>query len=262
MDENVKALFDIPEEESVKEPEEVKNEDLVVNETDASNEDNEKEKAPEISFGEQYDKDIKAGIESFSKDDIEVTMESILDGILKTDEEGHAKSTIYMQLDRVNHVSEVESFYDIKEEDEEYVASQEVDDCSVDFWTLDGNILNVILKFDSKNSVGYTFTREILDRYRRLHTELINDDDKMAKFSLIIVPESLGGRGVFVAYMPISYFAILDDNGQDVAFHLQFYSNNITAQEIEMTDSEKAELAAEVQPSLNYTVTNGNLFEE
>lgn len=194
-------------------------------------------------------------------DDTKVTPDIILETLNKVDKDNHTDAVIIADLSRIKNVTDDMTFDNIPEENREYIDQIVVEQSKFDMYTLDNNIFNITLKFDSAKDAYMKELNELLNRYRVMQEDLIekgkNNEAIMLMFSFI--PNELKGRGVLNVAFPISYFRILDDNNVNATFLMQFYVDNLQFGEIKIDDDVKSEIIADTMREMEEG-TNGSLF--
>ena len=194
----------------------------------------------------------------------EITADTILEGILRLNKEGHSECVIMATLERLHNIHEGESIEELSEDDREQIDSMAVEGAVVDIYSLDGHLFNLVLSFDSVKDAYLLELNQILNRYRSMQESIASADNvpdtDAAMFTMSLMPESLNGFGAMTLTFPAAYFRILDDNGVNASMLIQFYADNIQFQLIDMDEELKSELTADVMREMEEG-TGGQIFD-
>ncbi len=194
---------------------------------------------------------------------LEITPDTILKHIVDEDEDGHSPSVIIVTLERLHNINEGTVMEEIPEEDREYVDDMVIEGASVDLYTLDGQLYNLILKFDTANDAFLKSLNEICNRYRAMREDDANEkasDPGLATLSVTIMPDTLKGYGALSLMFPVGYFRVLDDNGVNASMLLQFMDENVQFQSIDISSEMRSEITSDVMREAEEG-NDGSLFE-
>lgn len=193
---------------------------------------------------------------------LEFNGEDILALITSIDDEGHSPSVITASLENIKNIKEGQTLADVDEENREYVDQINIEYCSVDIDTLDGQLMSVILTFDSPSDVYLRELNEFLNRYKIMcHDFAASDtDSNIPLMSLTFAPKELRGFGFLQCTFPVMYVRCLNDSGTNASMYMMFHIENMEFGKIDITDEQLAELKADVYRQLE-TGTGGQLFD-
>ncbi len=193
----------------------------------------------------------------------EVTPDLILKYLTETDENGHSQAVIVASLERLHNVTEGKLLEDIPEDDREYVDDMVIEGAAIDIYSLDGQLYNLILKFDTVKDAYLKEINEMCNRYRDMQESMsINDvpNTELAYMSITLMPNQLQGYGALSLSFPIGYFRVLDDNGVNASMLLQFTNENVQFQALEMDSETRSELVADVMREMEEG-KDGQIYE-
>lgn len=194
----------------------------------------------------------------------EISGETILDAILDLDDNNHTKSIIIAAIEKLHNVDDGVDLSEVPDEDHEYIDDITIEDCSVDMYTLDGIIFNLVLKFDNPKNAYLKELNELCNRYRAMQEDMATnpnaDPTIVPMFSLTFMPYKFDGKGAMVATFPIGYFRVLNDDGVNCSFFLQFWANNVSFTKIDIDEETKSEMVADVLREVEKG-SGGQLFE-
>lgn len=195
--------------------------------------------------------------------DLEFNSEDILQAILSVNEEGHSPSFITASLERIKNVKEGMTLADVADEDREYVDQMQIEYCAVDIDTLDGELMQVILSFDSPNDAYLEELNEFMHRYKIMQREIAaaEDESQIPLMSLTFAPEELQGFGILQFSFPVMYTRCLNDAGTNAAMVMLFHIGNMEFAKINISDEDLTELKANIYREVE-AGTGGALFEE
>lgn len=201
--------------------------------------------------------------EEEEKEDLEFNSEDILQLILSLDEDGHSPSFITASLERLVDVKEGMTLADVPPENREYVDQMQIEYCAVDVDTLDGELMQVILSFDTPNDAYLKELNEFMNRYKIMQHEFAASEDEstIPLMSLTFAPKDLKGFGLLQFTFPVMYVRCLNDAGTNAAMVMLFHMANMEFVKIDISDEDLAELKADVYREVE-SGTGGALFEE
>lgn len=176
----------------------------------------------------------------------EITPEGIYNSILETDENGYTPCTIVAMIEEISNAENIDNIEEIKEDDREIIESQTIDFCGVDMYTLDGEILNIILTFDSPKDAYLRDLKQMLDRYKNMASRFVEEENgsELPMFSLTFMPNIYGGRGLGYFAFPISYFKTINEKNEQTSIHLLFNLENVSFEKITLSEDEISEITA------------------
>jgi len=195
--------------------------------------------------------------DTFNQDDILYLINSV-------DEDGHSPCHILAELSVISNIREGMTLLDVTENDKREVDDMEINDCAVDLYTMDGELINAVFIFDSEKNAYLQDMKHMLDRYRKMQEEIANNEDisnQMPVFSIAFMPYALEGRAMFQMAFPVSYFRTLNDSGTNTCMHVIFHANNLDFISVDINSSEVANIEADVLREME-NGTGGSLFEE
>jgi len=198
-----------------------------------------------------------------TNEEVLITPETILDALMSTDEEGYSDAVMVADLARLHNVTPETTLENIPEEDHEYVDQMSIEGATFDMYTMDGKLFNMVLHFDSERDAYMKELNELLNRYRAMQEQIAENGEEgtVAMLSLTLMPNELNGKGALFASFPVSYFRVLDDNGTNASFLLQFYEENLEFMKLDVDEETRAEITADVMREMEEG-TGGSLFEE
>ena len=197
----------------------------------------------------------------FGEPKMEITPDNIVTALQVLDENGHCPGVIVADISRLHNVTENMTLEDISEENREYVDQIVVENAAFDIYSLDGNLFNLILRFDSAKDAYMKELNEFMNRYRVMQEQVaLTGANVVPMFSLTLMPNIMNGQGVMSATFPIAYFRVLDDNGENCSFLIQFNVGNIQFSKLEIDDETKAEITADAMREAERGA-GGKLFE-
>lgn len=206
---------------------------------------------------EAPEEDIKNG-------DMEINAETILSEIMDIDDNGHSKSIIIAAIEKLHNVEEDMDLSLVSDDDHEYIDDITIEDCRIDMYTLDGIIFNLVMKFDNSKSAYLKEINEMCNRYRVMQEDMATNPNSDASIvpmmSLTFMPHSMNGQGAMVLSFPIGFFRVLDDDGVNCSFFMQFWATNVSFTKIDIDEDMKSELTADVLRELEQG-NNGQMFE-
>lgn len=191
-----------------------------------------------------------APIQETPKKQEEITAEAILNEVIGTDEQGYSPCIILAAIEMLHNVSEnISSVIEIPEEDRETVEDMELQFCSVELFSLDNDLINVVLKFDTPKDSYKTDLLLLLDKYKEMFENTENIEGEPATipmFSIAFAPSKFGGQAAAVMSFPVSYAKVLDENDEATCIQMMFHSENVDYQLLDVSEDEMTDLRAEV----------------
>ena len=177
--------------------------------------------------------------------------EEMLELIKSKNEEGYSPSYIFGTLLKLKDYDKFPSPYEMPEENVETVDEFPIEYCSVDMYSLDGNIMDVVLTFKAGPNDAYLRElNEQLNRYRLMQEKMRMGDEENVKdaaaFTLNIMPTALDGEGLAAFSFPIAFFRALDDDNVSASMHILFYVDNVTFEFVKLSEGAKADIEADV----------------
>ena len=199
---------------------------------------------------------------SLSTDGLTIDADSIFAAMTQINESGHSPNMITVSLERINKIVPGQAYIDYSDEEKEFIDSVDIGDCAVDLSSLDGNLFNLMLTFDTRESVYLKDLNDILNRYRHVLEEYATQGvtDKGVVLSVIIAPDVFKGRGMCVLNMPTMFVRCLADNGENASMLMQFYVQDVDFYSIEMTEEDEINLTADAMRLVS--AGDGSLFED
>lgn len=184
----------------------------------------------------------------------EITSDSIHEQIISQNEDGYSPCTIVAVLEEIVNVQGNESLEEIDDEHRHEVESAFVEYCKVDVFSLDGNLINVVLTFDSPTDAYLKDLFNMLNRYKRMTAHFgeqiadagENDLVTVPMFSLQFMPEIFEAHAVAMYSFPIAFFKTLDEDGRQCNLHLLFDAGNVYYSEINLSEEELSDITANV----------------
>ncbi len=229
---------------------------------ETENQEDHSEESPVNSFIDEEDAFVPAPTENKTEEEEmpTVTPDTILSGLTTLNSDGHSDAVIIATLERLHNVSDLTTIEDLSEEDREYVDEMVIEDAGVDLYSLDGQLFNLILKFDTVKDAYLKELNEICNRYRAMLEKSTDDNDIVPMLSLTLMPESLKGYGMLNLTFPVGFFRILDDNGVNASMLIQFMAENVQFQALDIDEETKSNLTADVMRELEES-GDGSLYE-
>lgn len=211
-----------------------------------------------------YDNDIEDFItkaREIAKE--EWSIEDIVSLITSVGEDGYAPASIYVSLERLKDIKDGMSIEDIGEDNREVVDDMLLKNCSVDFFSLNEEIANLVFTFDSAKDAYLHEFNAILNRYRIMQENqaIHPKEGSLPMLTISIVPNDLMGQCVVVAAFPLAFFRTLDDVGENASMHTMFYTENIQFSKIELTEEEQRDTVADVMRDMEIG-ESGQIFDE
>ena len=177
----------------------------------------------------------------------EITADDINNEILATNEDGYCPCTIVAMIEALHDVHDGDDFDKITEDQREIVDDITIEYCDVDLYSIDGDLLNVILTFETPQDEYLKDLMEMLDTYRQMAEEHIdNKNITIPMFSLSFIPEKYDGKVGATFSFPLSCFRTLDGNDQETQAHLIFNMENASYQQFDIDEDTMAEIEADV----------------
>ena len=175
--------------------------------------------------------------------------DDILSALYELNEENHFPGTIVCTLEKLHNITPDKQLEDVPEEDHEFIDSLEVEQCKVDFFSLDGETANLVFEFDGSRSVFLRELNDFFNRYRIVQEELASNEDAKKDvvpiLTVTIMPEKFMGLGALIAVFPTTYLRTLNDNGINASFHTMFKMDSIRFQRLEVSEEENIDIEAE-----------------
>lgn len=195
--------------------------------------------------------------------EIEINADTIIDALYEVDEQNHTKATIVADLSRLHNVTSETKLDNIPDEDREYIEQFVIENCEFAMYSMDGNLFNVTLRFDTEKDAYMAELNQLLKRTTLMQQSIAENDikDTAAMFSLTLLPDSLEGRGLATMSFPVSYFRVLDDNGVNATMLMQFYIDNLEFIKIDIDEDVRAQMTADAMREVE-AGTGGSLFEQ
>lgn len=177
----------------------------------------------------------------------EITADDVNNEILATNEDGYCPCTIVAMIEALHDVHDGDDFDEITEDQREIVDDIIIEYCDVDLYSIDGDLLNVILTFETPQDEYLKDLMEMLDTYRQMAEEHVdNKNVTIPMFSLSFIPEKYDGKVGATFSFPLSYFRTLDGNDQETQAHLIFNMENASYQQFDIDEDTMAEIEADV----------------
>ncbi len=242
------------------------NEDIKTNDVDLNSLFEEPIPEPETNpILEPSDNTDSLAAESDKTEDVEITPDSIIEALDQLNEDGYTDSVIVADLSRLHNVTKDTTLDNISEDDREYVDQIKIENAVFGMYSMDGNLFNITLKFDTVKDAYMKDLNELLNRYRVMQEQIATseDTDTMAMFTLTLMPNKLNGLGVLNISFPVAYFRVLDDNGVNTTLLMQFYVDNLEFMKLNIDEDTRAEISADVMRETEAENSgSGSLFEE
>lgn len=177
----------------------------------------------------------------------EITADDVNNEILATNEDGYCPCTIVAMIEALHDVHDEDDFDEITEDQREIVDDITIECCTADIYSIDGDLLNVILTFETPQDEYLKDLMEMLNTYRQMAEEHIdNKNITIPMFSLNFIPEKYDGKvGATFSFL-LSYFRTLDGNDQETQAHLIFNMENASYQQFDIDEDTMAEIEADV----------------
>lgn len=119
----------------------------------------------------------------------EITADDVNNEILATNEDGYCPCTIVAMIEALHDVHDGDDFDEITEDQREIVDDITIEYCDVDLYSIDGDLLNVILTFETPQDEYLKDLMEMLDTYRQMAEEHVdNKNVTIPMFSLSFIP--------------------------------------------------------------------------
>ena len=177
----------------------------------------------------------------------EITADDVNNEILATNEDGYCPCTIVAMIEALHDVHDGDDFDEITEDQREIVDDITIEYCDVDLYSIDGDLLNVILTFETPQDEYLKDLMEMLDTYRQMAEEHVdNKNVTIPMFSLSFIPEKYDGKVGATFSFPLSNFRTLDGNDQETQAHLIFNMENASYQQFDIDEDTMAEIEADV----------------
>ena len=155
--------------------------------------------------------------------------------------------TIVAMIEALHDVHDGDDFDEITEDQREIVDDITIEYCTADIYSIDGDLLNVILTFETPQDEYLKDLMEMLDTYRQMAEKHIdNKNITIPMFSLSFIPEKYDGEVGATFSFPLSYFRTLDGNDQETQAHLIFNMENASYQQFDIDEDTMAEIEADV----------------
>ena len=242
------------------------NEDIKTNDVDLNSLFEEPIPEPETKpILEPSDNTDSFAAEPDKTEDVEITPDSIIDALDQLNEDGYTDAVIVADLSRLHNVTKDTTLDNISEDDREYVDQIKIENAVFGMYSMDGNLFNVTLKFDTVKDAYMKDLNELLNRYRVMQEQIATSEetDTMAMFTLTLMPNKLNGLGVLNISFPVAYFRVLDDNGVNATLLMQFYVDNLEFMKLNIDEDTRAEISADVMREAEVeNGSGGSLFEE
>ena len=196
--------------------------------------------------------------------EMEFDQDTILTLINSVDEDGNCPCFMLASLELYKDVTNDMMLTDVPEENKTIVDDMQIEDCSVDLYTMDGELVNAVFTFNSDRNAYLQELKRLLDRYRLMQDEIASNpdaNDRIAVLSLAFLPKALNGKGLMQLSFPVSYFRTLDDAGLNVCMHTLFHMNNIQFMKVDIDEETEAEMTADILREMEGG-TGGALFDE
>lgn len=209
---------------------------------------------PVTDMNENYQPQNKE--DSFDENDI-------LRLIQSENEDGYSPSLINVTLQKLHNVTADTNIFNMPEDDIEFVEGAEIENCKVQIYNINDNIVNIELEFDSVNDGFLKELMLLMSRYRVVQENVQTNTDEfiIPLFDLTFMPTELNGKGILKALSPIAYFRTLNDNNINCKMHFLFDLENIIVSKIELSEEEDIQINAEVLREIESS-NNGQLFAE
>lgn len=193
----------------------------------------------------------------------EINADTIVTLMNSVDEEGHAPCAVVVTLERIHGIQEGLAIMEYPDENREYVDGCNVEQCSIDLHSFDGNLFNLYLTFDSPKSAYLRELNEILNRYRTMVDEYVTKGltDGAPALTITIAPDDLAGRGACVMSLPVMFVRCLSDSGENASMLMQFHAENTDFVAIDISEEDETTILADILRAQEEG-TGGNLFAE
>lgn len=193
----------------------------------------------------------------------DVDAELIVSLINSTDEDGYSPCFVNASLERFTNIQEGKALSDYTEDERTYVDGVDLSNCAINVHTFDGDLVNLILTFDSPKDSYLRELNDLCNRYRIASDELTakETDDVAVSLTVTIVPKDLNGRAMMTLTLPTLFCRTLSDDGENASMLLQFHMNCVDFLAINVTDEEVTEITSDIMRQEEMG-TNGQLFEE
>ena len=177
----------------------------------------------------------------------DITADDINNEIMSQNEDGYTPCTIVAMMEKLHNVSETDDFDLIADEDREIVDTRTIQYCSADMYSFDGNILNIVLKFDTPQDGYLKDLMDMYDEYKKLAVNYVdNKDSIIPMFSVTFLPEKYEGKAGATFSFPLTCFRVLDGDDKETCAHLLFNYDNADYETYDIDDNTMAELEADV----------------
>jgi len=204
-------------------------------------------------------------VEAVAEETIEeFDQDTILGLINSVDKDGYCPCYMIVSLELYKDITSDMTLMDVPEENKNIVDDMQIEDCSVDLYTMDGELVNAVFTFNSDRNAYLQELKRLLDRYRLMQDDIASNpdaNDRMAVFTLAFMPKALNGKGLMQISFPVSYFRTLDDAGLNVCMHMMFHMNNVQFMKIDIDEETEAEITADILREMEGG-TGGALFDE
>ena len=201
---------------------------------------------------------------SQQNEDYNFTAEDIHEQLLAHDEDGYCPCVIVANIEKIRNVTEDTEFDKIPDEDRFLVDDLALEFCSADTYTLDGEIINLILEFDSPQDAYLRELYQFMKKYRVMseHYQTDPDDNEIPMLTISFMPKKYKGHAILIFAFPISYFETLSENGEKTRINLLFHAENVEYRCIKLDKETEIELHAELQREMEEieAAINGNSF--
>lgn len=193
----------------------------------------------------------------------DVDAELIVSLINSTDEDGYSPCFVNASLERFTNIQEGKALSDYTEDERTYIDGVDLSNCAINVHTFDGDLVNLILTFDSPKDSYLRELNDLCNRYRIASDELTakETDDVAVSLTVTIVPKDLNGRAMMTLTLPTLFCRTLSDDGENASMLLQFHMNCVDFLAINVTDEEVTEITSDIMRQEEMG-TNGQLFEE
>lgn len=206
----------------------------------------------------ENDNDIHYGNE-------DVDPNQLLKDILKINEDGHTDSQVLVTMERLHNVEEGMTLEELGDENREWIEDLEIEDCSLDIFSMDGEITCLNMAFDTPQSVYLRELNSFINRYRLAQEAFVQDENRnpndMLMLSVMIMPNIPNYQAFLQLCFPIWWGRVVNDEGEANTMTIMFHSNNIDAYQIDISEEELTEIKADILREAE-SGTGGAIFEE
>jgi hypothetical protein len=194
---------------------------------------------------------------------MDVDAELIVSLINSTDKDGYSPCLVNASLERFTNIQPEKTLSDYTEDERTYIDGVDLSNCAINIHTFDGDLVNLILTFDSPKDSYLRELNELCNRYRIAADELTakETDDAAVSLTITIVPKDLDGRAMVTLTLPTLFCRTLSDDGENASMLLQFHMGCVDFLAINVTDEEVTEITSDIMRQEEMG-TNGQLFEE